>query len=62
MLMSANGCSIVLMTAQKIIKKGMDTFKIYTERAIENVQDGISRPLCNLEISNLISNPVRHFF
>ena len=28
----------------------MDIFKIYTERAVENVQDGISRPIGSREI------------
>ena len=29
---------------------------------MKNVQDEISRPRCNQEISNLISNPIREFF
>ena len=29
---------------------------------LKNVQDGISKPLCSREISNLISNPIRYFF
>ena len=29
---------------------------------MKNVQDGISRPRCSGELSNLISNPIREFF
>ena len=31
----------------------MDIFEIYTKRAVENVQDGISRPLGSPEIQEI---------